>query len=200
MRRVWAIAGVLAIAGCSGGDGAGPSASSTSSSTSPSLSFDEPQPVVVAELDPPAAGRARVVLGSALDVELAVQRCRVDLGALPEGEVPAERVSVVATGEATDGTSVTLELLRLASAGAAATITDTVRVTEGPADAPTRVLEAQRFEVRGVVTDPRDPEASGPLLTASGPTVEASGVFAPPGAFAADGGLVAGLVAVTCAA
>ena len=198
MRTVWVIAGVLALAACGGGDGGGPDAS-TSSSTSPELSLEAPEPVSVRELDEPAPGRARAVLGSGLDVELVVERCRVDLEALPDGQVPAERISVRATGEAGDGVPVTLEALRLASAGASPTITDTVRVTEGPVDAPTRVLEAQRFEVAGLVTDPRDPDASGPLLTTEGRAVEASGVFAPPGAFAADGGLVAGLVSISCA-
>jgi hypothetical protein len=198
MRTVWAIAGVLVLAGCGGGGD--PSSSAGTSSTSPDLAFEAPQPASVAALDTPTPGMARAVLGAVVDIELEVEGCEVDLDALPDGEVPAERIRVLATGEATDGAPVKLEVLRLASAGASATITDTVRVTEGPDDAPTRVLEAQRFEVKGLVTDPRDPDASGPLLTTTGGSViEASGVFAPPGAFAADGGLVAGLVAIACA-
>lgn len=199
MRMVWAIAAVLVLAGCSGGDGDGSSSAGPTSSTSPAVSFEAPEAAAVPDLPPAAAGRARVVLGSSLDVELTVERCRIDLGARPQGQVPAERVSVRASGEAGDGTPVVLEVLRLASAGASPTITDTVRVTEGPADAPTRALEAQRFEVGGLVTDPRDPAADDPLLVAAGNSIEATGVFAPPGAFAADGGLVAGVLSVACA-
>ena len=199
MRTVWAIAGVLVLAGCTAGSGNGSDGPASSTSTSPDVSFEAPQPAVVDDLGAPEPGRARAVLGSVLDVELTVEGCRIDLGAMPDGQVPAERIRVQAAGKRSDGTPVTLEVLRLASAGASPTITDTVRVTEGASDAPDRVLEAQRFEVGGLVTDPRDPEADEPLLVTSGPNVDASGVFAPPGAFAADGGLVAGLVSISCA-
>ena len=79
------------------------------------------------------------------------------------------------------------------------TITDTVRVVQGPADAPTSVLEAQRFEVDGLVTDPREPEASAPLLRITEAGIEATALFAVPGSFAEDGGLVEGAVSIACA-
>ena len=49
-----------------------------------------------------------------------------------------------------------LSVRRYRSQGASPTITDTIRVTQGPVDTPTAVHEAQRFEVDGLVTDPRD--------------------------------------------
>ena len=193
--RVIAASLVLAVCvGCSSDD----DAAAPSTSAASDLSFEAPEAAAVTQLDQPDPGGARVVLGSLLDVELTVTACELDPSAMPDGEIPAERLVLRAEGEGPAGTPIVLDALRLASQAASPTITDTVRVTEGPADAPSRVLEAQRFEVGGLVTDPRDPAADAPLLTVDGGRIAAHGVFAPPGAFAADGGLVEGLVAATC--
>lgn len=190
---IWTAAGLLGLAGCSGDDGPGDQAAA--STTVPPANEVEPLagPVVA-----PPEGKARVALGSSFDLVLTVTTCRRDPAAVPVDEVPAERLSIVASGERSDGTEVVLDLRRFASAGAAPTITDTITLIEGPESSPDRVLVAQRFEVGGVVTDLRDPDADDPLLRVTERTVEASGVFAPPGGSIGNSGLVAGAVAATC--
>ena len=196
MRMVLAVALALLTAGCTGGSG--DTDTDSDADDSPATTAAEPEPAAVADLDPPADGRARLVIGSSLDLTLVVERCHRDLAAEPDGEVPSEQVTVVARGTGPDGEPVMVDVRRFRSQGASPTITDTVRVVEGPEDAPRRVLEAQRFEVDGLVTDPRDPAADDPLLRVTDREVHASGVFAPPGAFADDGGLVAGELAISC--
>ena len=194
MRIVLAVALALLPTGCTGGSG------DAGSDDAPTTTADaaQPEPAAVPTLDAPADGRARLVIGSSLDVTLAVERCHRDLAAEPDGEVPSEQVTVVARGTGPGGEPVMVDVRRFRSQGASPTITDTVRVVEGPEDAPRRVLEAQRFEVDGLVTDPRDPAADDPLLRVTDREVHASGVFAPPGAFADDGGLVGGVLAISC--
>ena len=196
MRTLVALATSMVLLACSSGSGGSEAAPADSS---PAQAYEEPEPAAVDEIGAVDPGTARVVLGSVLDATLQVTSCELDPGAEPQGEIPAERLVLRAEGQGSDGAPILLEVLRLASQGASSTITDTVLVTEGPEDAPTRILEAQRFEVGGLVTDPRDPVADEPLLRVTGQEVAAAGVFAPPGAFAVDGGLVEGLVAASCA-
>ena len=194
MRIVLAVALALVPLGCTGGSG-DDEPDGGSATSAPAI---EPEPAAVPDGDAPADGRARLVLGSSLDLTLVVERCHRDLAAQPDGEVPSEQVTVVARGTGPGGEPVMVDVRRFRSQGASPTITDTVRVVEGPEDAPRRVLEAQRFEVDGLVTDPRDPDADDPLLRVTDREVHARGVFAPPGAFADDGGLVEGVLAISC--
>ena len=194
MRMVLAVTLAVLSIGCTGG----PDDADTDDASATTAPPAGPEPAAVPELDTPSEGRARLVIGASLDVTLVVERCHRDLAAEPDGEVPSEQVTVVARGTGPGGEPVMVDVRRFRSQGASPTITDTVRFVEGPEDAPRRVLEAQRFEVDGLVTDPRDPDADDPLLRVTDREVRASGVFAPPGAFADDGGLVAGVLAITC--
>jgi hypothetical protein len=185
----------LALGACTG-DG-GDDRAGASSTTVPTPADTTPEPLAVGEIPAPGAGQARLVLGAILDVTLDLTACTRDLDARPDGEVPSEQVVIDATGDA-DGTPVALSVRRYRSQGASPTITDTIRVTQGPVDTPTAVHEAQRFEVDGLVTDPRDADADDPLLRITREGIEATALFAPPGAFADDGGLVEGALAITC--
>lgn len=197
---------LVAVGGC-GDDDAGPAddpsaepGTSEGSITAPSPA-PEPlgvEPLAAARPEPPAPGRARLVLGGSVDAELDLTRCEIDDAAAPEGDEPVRQVAAEATGQRADGRALLLEVSRFVAPGDATTITDTVTVTEGPADRPARVLQAQRFEVDGLVSDGREPGATSPLLQVGDATVEGSARFAPPGNFADDGGLVEGAVALTC--
>jgi hypothetical protein len=187
-------------AACAAGDGdGGGSGADGPDGPSTTVQGAAPEQLAVTDLGRPADGQARLALGGRFDVTLDVTTCTRDLDAAPDGEVPSEQVVVEATGEV-DGVPLSLSVRRYRSQGASPTTTDTVRVTHGPPDAPTAVLEAQRFEVDGLVTDPRDPDADDPLLRVTDAGIAAEGMFAPPGAFADDGGLVEGAVSVGCAA
>lgn len=201
--RIALIAAVV-LAGCGNGDGT-PEAATSSSDTSipgdpsPAVSTDRrPEPLSVVDLGELGPGEARIVLGASLDVTLVVETCAIDLGARPDGEVPAAQVRVRATGARPDGVPVTVDATRFRSQGAAPTITDTITVLVGTEATPERVVQAQRFEIDGQVTDPRDADADDPLLRIAGQRVEARGLFAPPGSFADDGGLVEAALAVAC--
>ena len=195
MRLAATIVLVLAVAACTGGG----DDASEAGDTDTTVTGGAPEPLAVDDVPVPAEGQARLALGGSLDLTLPVERCVLDLAAQPDGQIPSEQVTVVARGATPDGQPLMVDIRRFRSEGASPTITDTIRVVEGPEDAPVRVLEAQRFEVEGLVTDPRDPEADDPLLRVADRRIDARGVFAPPGSFADDGGLVEGAVSVTCA-
>lgn len=191
-RTVTALLVVVVSLGACGDDDDG-SASSTTVASAPI----ETVGTVAPEAPPP--GEARLVLGTSIDADLEITSCTVDLDAEPDGQVPATLVAVAASGT-DDGREVNLDLRRFRSAGASTTITDTITVAVGDPDAPEQALVAQRFEVDGVASDPRDPEADDPLVRVQSQSglISARGVFAPPGAFAEDGGLVEGIVDANC--
>lgn len=132
-------------------------------------------------------------------IDLEITACSIDLDAEPEGQVPAELLGVSATGAMDDGTAVDLDVRRFRSVGASPTITDTVTIAFGDPEAPERVLVAQRFEVDGIVSDIRDPDADAPLLVVGPGGFEGRGLFAAPGADVEDGGAVEGVVRGSCA-
>ena len=75
-----------------------------------------------------------------------------------------------------------VEVRRFRTEATAVTTTDTVAVRWDPGgDADARVLEAQRVEVAGAVTDPRDPDAAAPALQVRGDTISGQVVFGPGG-------------------
>lgn len=190
--RAFVVTAALAVGLAACGDDAATTATTTTSAPSrvdalPTTDISEPGP-----------GEAHVVLGTSLDITLVVETCTRDLGAQPDGQVPSEQVAIQASGARADGVPVLLDLKRFRSQGASPTITDTVTVLEGTEATPVRVLQAQRFEVDGQVTDPRDPEADDPLLRVTEQRIVARGLFAPPGSFAADGPLVEGSVSIAC--
>lgn len=146
-----------------------------------------------------APGTVRAVLGQTLDATLEIRSCTIDPAAASEDGTPAELVVVDAAGTGEDGRAVELAIRRFRTVGVEATITDTITVVVGDPDSPEVAVVAQRFEVGGRVTDPRDPGQDDPLLTVTGDRIEAQGRFGPPGAFADDGGLLEGVVVARCA-
>lgn len=189
------LAGLAACGDDDGGGGDGGGAAVTSSTTSGETA---PEPLAVGDLEAPEAGAVRLALGADLDITMDVAVCTLDLDAQPDGQVPATLVSIEAAGATDAGVPVAVDVKRFRSAGAATTITDTITVLEGTEEVPVRVLVAQRFEVGGLVTDGRDPDARDPLLRITQGTVVARGVFAPPGAFAGEPGAVEGALTATC--
>ena len=62
-----------------------------------------------------------------------------------------------------------------------------------------RILQVQRFEVAGEVTDLRDPDARGTLLRVRPDGLSATGIAGPPGTSAPEGpGLVGLALDATC--
>lgn len=156
-----------------------------------------PEPLVDGAVDEPGPGRVALALGSTLRAELDVTTCTVDPAAAT-GRGAVELVGIAASGVSEDGDPVELSVRRFRSEAAAVTITDTVTVAAGDPDAPALALQAQRFEVGGETTDPRDPAADEPLIRLGEGRVVVRGVFAPPGAFAGDAGLVEGELIAVC--
>ena len=104
---------------------------------------------------------------------------------------------VLVTGEGTTGRGdpFQVEVQRFATAtAAAATFTDTITFTD-----TARILQLQRFEVAGQVTDLCDPEARSTLLRVRPDGVSASGLAGPPGIGGEDDEGITGLALdVTC--
>ena len=181
------------LTGCGSGsepDDAASGAQPTTTSVAPSI---EPTGELPDFLPDPGSGV--LVLGRAEAVTLEVTACSIDPAAAPDGQVPAELLSLTASGTTADGVAVTLDVSRFRSLGASPTVTDTVTVVEGDPGQPDRALVAQRFEVAGQVTDLRDVDADDPLLRITGSSVEGGGVFAPPGETT---GSVEGRLRVVC--
>lgn len=130
---------------------------------------------------PSEPGTAVVVIGGDEAATLEITSCAIDTSAQPDGQVPAELLSLTAAGVTADGVEVQLDVRRFRSLGASPTVTDTITVVEGDPEAPDRALVAQRFEIDGLVTDLRDADADDPLLRITGSVVEGGGVFALPG-------------------
>ena len=186
---------LLAACGDDGPDGGATDADQTTTSTAvPPATLG---PVIDIGTGPDAALVFLADVEGMIDLEITT--CTIDLDAEPDGQVPAELLGVSAIGETDDGTTVNLDVRRFRSVGASPTITDTVTIVFGDPDAPERALVAQRFEVDGLVSDIRDPDARSPLLVVGPGGFEGRGLFAAPGADVEDGGAVEGVVRGTCA-
>lgn len=168
---------------------------STSSTTVP---LSPPESVIRTDVQRPADGELRIVLGRQIDLVLPVVSCERDPDAEPVDQVPVALLDIRAEGRDAEDRPVVVDVTRFRSTGAATTITDTVTVLVGTEDDPVTALVAQRFELNGLVTDGRDPDATSPLLLLSASEVRADGLFAAPGDFADDGGRVEGIVRAAC--
>lgn len=178
------LAALVVVAGCSGGgddddDGA-------------SLGVTAPPTEVTAPDVPPASptGTGVVVVGGTTS-SFAVTECRLEPDAAASGTSTLVRVM----GEGTTGSGVPfqIEVQRFATSTAVQTFTDTVSYTD-----TARILQLQRFEVAGEVTDLRDPDARGTLLRVRPDGLSATGVAGPPGAVAEDEGTVGLALDATC--
>ncbi|MGE3621512.1 MAG: hypothetical protein AB7L84_13715 [Acidimicrobiia bacterium] len=189
MARFWpalvvAVVGVLGAGACSGGDGADDADEAVGLSTTT-------VPVVPAPLAPAAAGAGVVRLGGD-ELELAVTACA------PEGDPTqpeAARPLFTLAGEGTTaaGQAFTVSVQRFVTGVTVRTFTDTITYED-----PGQVLQAQRVEVNGVVTDLRDAAARTPLLQIRAGGVAAQGLAGPPGSAAGMPGLVGLALDASC--
>lgn len=185
------------LAACGGDDSGDGSTSADQTTTTAGAPPATLGPVIDIGTGPDAALVFLADVDGMIDLE--ITSCTIDLDAEPEGQVPAELLGVSANGEMDDGTIVSLDVRRFRSMGASPTITDTVTIAFGDPESPDRALVAQRFEVDGLVSDLRDPDATSPLLVVGPGGFEGRGLFAAPGADVEDGGAVEGVVRGTCA-
>lgn len=186
-RRPLVVAALLvaAVAGCSddGGDGDALAPGTTGEVTTPT----EPDP-----LPPSPAGIGAVSVGGSTS-SFEVTSCRLE----PDPTAPeGARALITVEGAGTTGSEVpfTVEVQRFAtSLNDVVTFTDTIAYSD-----PARILQAQRIEVAGQVTDLRDPDATSALLRPRDGGVAAVGLASAPGDDADDGGLVPFALDVTC--
>lgn len=188
IRRASALAALLlAATACSSGsdDGAPPATgeggtgSTIERPTVPDLPGESP------------AGTGVVVVGGTSS-SFAVSECRLE----PDPAAPAAARALVAVkGAGTTGSGVafTVELQRFATGTGVVTYTDTVTYSDGG-----RILQAQRIEVNGQVTDLRDPKAATPLVRTRDGGVTASGLASAPGDGPDDGGLIGLALDASC--
>lgn len=137
------------------------------------------------------AGTGVIVVGG-ITSSFAVTACRLE----PDPAAPAgARALVTLTGAGTTGSGVafTVELQRFATGTGVVTYTDTVTYADSG-----RILQAQRIEVNGQVTDLRDPKAATPLVRTRAGGVTASGMASGPGDGPDDGGLIGLALDASC--
>lgn len=182
----WVAVGVvLLLSACtSDDDDAGPAGeTATSELAAPSV------PEAPAATEP---GTGTIVIGAAAQ-PFDVTACDLE----PDPEEPeAARALLVVTGAGSTsrGDAFMVEVQRFATTlGDVTTYTDTITYED-----PARILQAQRIEVGGQVTDLRDPSASTALLRPRADGVSGAGLAGAPGDDADDEGVVGIAVDATC--
>lgn len=180
----------LVAIGCSSssaGDGTTAAPGGTGGGTAPTIAGPE----VPAVPPPSPAGTGVVVVGGTMS-SFAVTACRLE----PDpAETEGARTLVAVAGAGTTGSGVafTIELQRFATGTDVVTYTDTVTYSDSG-----RILQAQRIEVNGQVTDLRDPKASMSLVRTRSNGMTASGLASAPGDGPDDGGLIGLTLDATC--
>lgn len=181
LLALFALAG---LAACSGGDGDDDGA--TLGST------EAPSPPAIPDVpDPSPAGTGVVVVGGTSS-SFAVTSCQLE----PDPAAPAAAramVTIAGAGTTASGVAFTIEVQRFATGTDVVTFTDTVTYADSG-----RILQAQRIEVNGEVTDLRDQGAASALLRTRAGGVSAAGLAGPPGGSASDEGLVGLALDATC--
>ncbi len=162
----------LAAAGaaCSGRSGEGGDGSPASTERSGPGAPDPPPA--------PPAGTGVVVLGDPETFE--VTSCRLG----PDEEEPAGARTLLAasgTGTTASGIGFSLDVRRFVTGTDVQTFTDTITYRDSA-----RILQAQRVEVVGQVTDLRDARAASSLIRPRDDGLSASGIAGPPGASPGD--------------
>jgi hypothetical protein len=179
------LAALVLVAACSGGgDGDDDDGASLGVTSEPTEVTAPPIP----SASPPGTGV--VVVGGGTS-SFAVTECQLEPGTAADAAF-----LVRVTGEGTTGSGVPfhVEVQRFATGDAVETFTDTITYTD-----TARILQVQRFEVAGEVSDLRDPDARGTLLRVRPDGLSAAGVAGPPGAVAGeDEGLVGLSLDATC--
>lgn len=137
------------------------------------------------------AGSGSLVVGGTTG-SFTVTSCRLEPD--PADPVSARVVVAVAgVGTTASGVAFTIEVQRFATGDDVVTFTDTVTYAD-----TARILQAQRIEVRGQVTDLRDAKATASLVRTRKDGVTASGLASAPGDGADDGGLMGLALDATC--
>lgn len=179
-------AGAVLLAACSGGsdDARAPDTGDTSEVSVSGASAPTAPP------ESPA-GTGVVVVGgrsSAFDVTA----CSLEPDpSEPEGA--RTLISVEGGGTTAAGVPFTVEVQRFSTGTEVQTFTDTLVYADTG-----RILQAQRIEVGGQVTDLRDPEATSALLRVRADGVSLSGIASGPGEDQEDGGLIGIALDATC--
>lgn len=172
------------LAGCSG-SGADDDGATLGSTEAPA------PPMVPGVPAPAAAGTGVVVVGGTTS-SFSVTSCRL----APDPAAPAgarAMVGLVGAGTTASGVPFTIEVQRFATGTDVVTFTDTVTYADSG-----RILQAQRIEVNGEVTDLRDARAASSLLRTRADGVSAAGLAGPPGTGSADEGLIGLALDATC--
>jgi len=172
------------LAACSGDDGGSDDGSDlgTTSSLAP--------PVAPSVPDPSPVGTGVVLIGE-LAASFQVTGCDLDLA--PAGTT-GELLRLEGSGSRSNGVPFTVEVVRSASAEAEAAFTDLITYVD-----TARILQVQRSEIGGEVSDLRDPDARGTLLRVRPDGLSATGIAGPPGTSAPKGpGLVGLALDATC--
>ncbi len=185
LPRILLLAALVTVVGaCSdgGGDDDGATLGSTAELTAPTVP------------DVPAAsptGTGAVVIGGATS-SFAITACRL---AADPAAPPGARTVVELAGAGTTGSGVpfTIEAQRFATGTEVITYTDTVTYADTG-----RILQAQRIEVNGQVSDLRDEGATTPLLRTRADGLSAVGLAGPPGEAVGGEGLVGFALDATC--
>jgi hypothetical protein len=183
--RSAALLAVLALAaGCGGGSDGGDDGASLGETLPPT-------PVTAPALPASSPAGSGVVVLAGSTRTFSVTTCRLEA----EAADPSTLVLVTGAGTAANGIPFQVEIRRVAAdSEAAETFTDVVTYTD-----TARILQIQRAEVEGEVTDLRDPDASGTLLQVRADGVAATGIAGPPGTGGEDSeGLFGMAVDATC--
>jgi hypothetical protein len=180
-----ALAGLLAAA-CSGGDDADDDGASLGVTVAPT---EVTAPPVPAESPP---GTGVVVVGGSTS-SFAVTECRLEADpSEPEGAQTL--VLITGSGTTAGGVGFDVEILRFATGTDVKTFTDTISYTD-----TAKILQAQRIEVGGQVSDPRDPDEVARMIRTRDAGVSANGLAGPPGGGPDTDGTVGFAIDATCA-
>jgi hypothetical protein len=178
IARLAAALVLLMAAGCGGDDAA------VTEEEAP-LVPDELAPVTVPPpVEEPSPGEGVLSIGGLLR-EFDVLSCDLEPG--------SDTFFVNGAGETDGGVPFQVEVQRFVSGQDPVTTSDLVNYED-----TARVLQAQRAEVEGGVTDLRDPQADAPLLEVRRRTVSGGGIAGPPGSREGDEGLVGLSFHVSC--
>lgn len=159
-----------------------------------SLGVTEPPTEVTAPpLPAPAPPGTGVVVTGGTSSSFAVTGCR--LSADPTDPPAAQTLVLIAgAGTTAAGVAFEVEIKRFATGTDVQTYTDTITYADAA-----RILQAQRIEVAGEVTDLRDPDAVSSMIRTRSDGVSASGLAGPPGEAAGAEGTVGFAIDATCA-
>ena len=136
------------------------------------------------------AGTGVVLIGE-LPASFQVTACDLDA---KTADANGALLHLTGSGTRANGVPFTVEVVRSATEEAAEAFTDLITYSD-----TARILQVQRSEVGGAVSDLRDPDARGTLLRVRADGLSATGIAGPPGTSAPKGpGLVGLALDATC--